>query len=361
MKFESRSESSPFPYRFAVTLDFYRALTCEMPATPDEVLRSTPGKDNFQRVARLLISGGTSLLREIFDHIYPPSNLPTILNNSATKTQLRAANLTQPQWKCLYPSTRAYGKSAEFDVTLLFRLLSTICNLPPPATGWKAPPASTDHSLAADLLRIKDYRNSVYGHVNQAMEITDDEFKPLWQGITKVLVRIAGHISLAKKQEWQSAADAFLKDSLTTEDEWNVQELRKWYINDTDVTESVEKLKTLTQEGMERLETRVECVQKELEAHVTNEKEKSNHQFVQELKNATKKVKSQLGEKAQDIKEEVRAETQNIKCKVSEEAQVTAENVNSVVRKESQDIKEKVHEVRQCMDELRPTAGGELV
>ena len=32
---------------------------------PDEILRSTSGKENFQRISRLLISGGTSLLRDI--------------------------------------------------------------------------------------------------------------------------------------------------------------------------------------------------------------------------------------------------------------------------------------------------------
>ena len=145
---------------------------------PKEVLRSTREKGNFQRLARLLISGGTTLLREVFDQMCPPSNLPSILKNPATEKQLKAANLTKPQWGCLYPSTGVYGKSADFDVTLLFRLLSTICNLTPPATGWKAPPASTDHSLAADLLRIRDYRNSVCAHVKQKVVITRPTLGP---------------------------------------------------------------------------------------------------------------------------------------------------------------------------------------
>ena len=63
---------------------------------PEEILRSTRGKDNFKRITRLL-SGGTSLLREIFDSICPPSNLPTILSNPVTKNQLKAAKLTMPQ------------------------------------------------------------------------------------------------------------------------------------------------------------------------------------------------------------------------------------------------------------------------
>ena len=117
-----------------------------MAAAPDpgEILRSTSGKENFQRITRLLISGGTSLLREIFDSRCPPSQLPTILSNPATKNQLKAAKLTMPQWQSLCPSPGVYGKSADFDVTLLVRLLRTICNLTPPTTGWDALPASTD-------------------------------------------------------------------------------------------------------------------------------------------------------------------------------------------------------------------------
>ena len=129
----------------------------EMAAAPEpnELLYSTTGKGNFQRVTRLLISGGTTLLRDVFDQICSPINLPKILSNAATEKLLRAAKLTKPQWDCLYPSLGVYGKSADFDVTLLFRLLRTICNLTPPAKGWDALPASTDHSLAADLARIK--------------------------------------------------------------------------------------------------------------------------------------------------------------------------------------------------------------
>jgi len=123
-----------------------------------------------------------------------------MLKNPATEKQLRSAKLTKPQWYCLYPSPGVYGKSADFDVTLLFRLLRTICSLPPPATGWDALPTSTDDSLEADLVRIKYYRNSVYGHVSQNMEITDDEFPQLWEDISEALLRIASKISSRKKR-----------------------------------------------------------------------------------------------------------------------------------------------------------------
>ena len=210
---------------------------------PEEILRSTSGKENFQRITRLLISGGTSLLREIFDSICPPSNLPTILSNPVTKNQLKAAKLTMPQWHCLCPSPGVYGNSADFDVTLLVRLLRTICNLTPPSTGWDALPPSADHSLTADIARIKYYRNSVYGHVSQGMAIRDEsEFLTLWQEISEALVRIAGQISSTRKTAWQKGIAKYLTDPLTAEDERNVQELDAWYKSDVDVKQSLKDL-----------------------------------------------------------------------------------------------------------------------
>ena len=285
-----------------------------MAAAPDpyEVLSSTREKANFQRLARLLISGGTSLMREIFDKRCPPSNLPSTLKNPAIEKHLKAAKLTKPQWDCLYPSPGVYGKSADFDVTLLFRLLMTICNLTPPTTGWNALPTSTDHSLVADLVRIKYYRNSVYGHVNQNMEITDDDFPRRWQDISEVLLRIAGQISPMKKTVWQEAIGNFLKDPLTAEDERNVQELLTWYRNDIEVKESIETSANKMIEGMERLETSVR-------------------------------------EEAQDIKDqlggELKTTSKGVQC------------LEKAVREESQVIKDQLGEMHQSIDRLSSPAG----
>ena len=235
-----------------------------------EVLRSTAGKDNFHRLARLLISGGTSLLREVFDTLCPPSQLPTTLSVPATEKLLKKAKLTKPQWECLYPSPGVYGTSTDFDITLLARLLRTICNLTPPSAGWDISPSNTDHSLAADLVRIRVLRNSVYGH-NQTMEIADEEFPPLWQEISEVLVRIAGHFGHEKQQEWQKAIDKFLKNPLTQKDEINVDELKRWYENDIEVKKALGELKVATQEGMAHLETalgrKVETTELKLREH----------------------------------------------------------------------------------------------
>ena len=213
-------------------------------ASAASVLCTTAGKENFQRLTRLLICGGTSLLREIFDHHCPPSHLPTRLSDPTIEDLiLNRAKLTKPQRDCLYPSPGVYGESKDFDLTLLFKLLRTIiCGLTPPPTGWDAPPAASDLSLTADLVRIKNFRNTVYGHVHH-MEITDDDFNLLWDYIKQTLLRIAGQISSATKSNWHKAINNLLTAALTEEDEKNVQELKRWYEEDVEVKKSLDDLK----------------------------------------------------------------------------------------------------------------------
>ena len=327
---------------------------------PDEVFRSTTGKANFHRVTRLLISGGTALSREIFDLIYPPSCLPTILKNPTTEKQLRSSKLSKPQWDCLYPSPGVYGKSTDFDITLLFRLLRTICNLTTPVLGWDALPALADCSLPDDLARIKYYRNSIYGHVNQNMEITDDAFPFLWREISGVLVRVAGHISPAKEMEWQKAIDNFLADPLTAEDERNIQELMKWYENDTEVKKSVMELKNATQEGMERLEISLQGIQEVLEVEassitenvkclgreVREETQDLREQLATEMKNTTQAVQQRIG----GLETSLRAAHEGLEDKTH--------SIETTVREEAQDIKDQLGAVQQSIDRLGSSAEG---
>ena len=213
-------------------------------ADAEEALRPTRATANFQRLTRLLMCGGLRLLRETFDSIHSPADLPLRLRDAATKTKLRGARLTQPEWNCLYPSPGMYGKSTEFDITLIFRLLRTICNLTPPPgpRGWDDLPNNSDHSLEADLVRIKYYRNEVYGH-SKTMAITDTEFDDLWGKISEALIRIAAALSHEKKDEWKKSIDDYLEKPLTPEEERYIEELNTWYKQDMDVKTEVQKLK----------------------------------------------------------------------------------------------------------------------
>ena len=210
-------------------------------ASADEALRATNEKANFQRLTRLLMCGGGTLLRETFDSIHSPETLPSTLSNPKIQTRLKKSKITSREWNCLYLSPSLYGKSTAFDITLTFRLLRTICHLSPPATGWDSLPNSADHSLEADLARMKYYRNQVYGH-NTTMEIPDAEFNYLWREISDALLRIAEGISHAKRDEWKERIEKFLCAPLTPDEERCVQELRNWCKQDMDVKDKLEEV-----------------------------------------------------------------------------------------------------------------------
>ena len=225
---------------------FKEMATGTTPSAADEELRTTNEKANFQRLTRLLMCGGLALLREVFDAIHPPANLPAVLGNPAIKKQLQTLRrnrvLTYPEWECLYnPSSGAYGMSTDFDISLLCKLLREICNLPSPITGWDTLPYSTNHSLEADLVRIRIYRNEIYGH-NHSMEITDADFKKLWEKISEALLRIAGGISSAKRDEWKKSIESFFHDPLSPDAQENVIQLRLWYRKEIETKDKVEEL-----------------------------------------------------------------------------------------------------------------------
>ena len=241
----------------------------------DEALRATDEKANFQRLTRLLMRGSLALLKEVFDSIHPLPSLPAVLSNPAINAQLltlrRNRVLTHPEWNCLYnpsgPGT--YGKSTDFDISLLCKLLRAICNLTPPATGWDNLPNSTDHSLGADLVRIRTYRNSIYGH-NHSMEITNADFENLWTEISEVLLRIASGISSARRDEWKKSIEMFFHEPLTPDAKECVDGLRLWCLIDMDIKDKLEKL----DEKMEKM--KIEQNQKHMEILIVLESLKAN-------------------------------------------------------------------------------------
>ena len=219
-------------------------MATALPPAADSALHATDEKANFQRLTRLLVCGGITLLRDLFDSIHPPVNLPLKLGDPVFKAQLQKLRnrnvINQQEWNLLYPSPGGYGKSTEFDITLLFKLFRNICSLTPPVTGWDMFPNRTDLSLEADLARVKFYRNEVYGH-SKNMEISDAKFVDLWREISKALLRIARIFSVSKKNEWKTSIDKFLRDPLTPDSAQSLAELQSWYKKDMDTKDMLEQ------------------------------------------------------------------------------------------------------------------------
>ena len=162
-----------------------------MAATSPSPLVSSVEKTNGAKLSRLLIDGGTTVLRKIFDRYHPPANLLADLNanHHTLNNLLRRRVLHKPQWDLLFPPGGATPDSNTFDVTLLFLLLTNICGLSPPPSGWHTKPSASDTSVEANLARIKFFRNKLYGHVTTT-GIDTPTFSPLWLEISAALVAL---------------------------------------------------------------------------------------------------------------------------------------------------------------------------
>jgi hypothetical protein len=150
--------------------------------------------------------------------------------------------LTYPQWQVLFPSPGTCGKSESFDITLLFKLLREICGLSRPRNGWDNLPDDKDLSLSADLARIKYYRNKLC-HAKEDMEVSDDDFKDHWQRIKDALLRtVKVYLGSSKIPEWETTIDDLRKGPITKDGKSNIEELKSWYRQDTEMKEMLEQL-----------------------------------------------------------------------------------------------------------------------
>ena len=149
----------------------------------------------YARLCRLLVDVGCTVLRDTFDSIHPPANLHVVLSSPSVLPTLESLKqrrvLNSSQWEKLFPAVASSVSSANFDGTLLMVLLRNICGLSPPVgTGsWDELPLDTDNSTEANIVRIKWYRNDVYGHATKA-SVDDATFNVLWQKISSAVLAL---------------------------------------------------------------------------------------------------------------------------------------------------------------------------
>jgi len=155
------------------------------------VLEASEEKTNGSRLLRLVIDGGTHVLRVFLHSIHPPATLQAVLNNN--KGQLRTLRftrkvITNSQWEILFSPSGNPPDSKLFDVTLVHLLLREFCSLTAPSTGWHNLPTESDVSPEANIVRIKCYRNELCHSVSTS--ITKVEFEEKWRVVSSALVAL---------------------------------------------------------------------------------------------------------------------------------------------------------------------------
>ena len=256
-------------------------------------LASSVEKTNGAKLSRLLIDGGTMVLRKIFDRYHPPANLQANLNaNYGTLDILsRRRFLHRPQWNLLFPPGGATPDSNTFDISLLFLLLNSICGLSPPPSGWHTKPSASDTSVEANLARVKFFRNELYGHVTTTGMDTPT-FSALWQEISAVLVALGLP---------QAEIDRLKAENCGEEDFLNV--LFEWADSEKDIKS---QLRDIRQYQAKTWQTVVEVRQTQIEDQKTMQdiKEMVEQQDVRNLQSVAvtpetiyEKRQTQLGDR----------------------------------------------------------------
>ena len=178
----------------------------------ESVYDTSEEKTNGTRLARLLVDGGTHVLRKFLDAVYPE---PRLLAKELKKNSVKFQN----HWETLFP-TSGLPDSKKFDITLLHLLIREVCYLPEPLTGWHKMPADDDQSLEANIARIKCFRNELCHSVSTS--IPNEEFEDKWN-------TIASSLEAIKIGVYRKKIQALKNDSIDHKTHKRVEEeVEKW-------------------------------------------------------------------------------------------------------------------------------------
>ena len=309
-------------------------------------LASSVEKANGAKLSRLLIDGGTTVLRKIFDGHHPPANLIIDLNANypILNNLLRRRVLNGHQWDKLFPPGGVPPDSNTFDITLLFLLLTKICGLTPPPSGWHTKPPSSDTSHEANLARVKFYRNVLYGHVTTT-GVDTPTFSALWTEISGVLVALnldQAEVDRLKAEKGgeQDYIDVLIDWADSEEDiRSQLKNIHQSQSKTHQAVEDVRQAQVKTQKTVGHIhQTQVKTQKTVEELHKTQTETRQNIEGVQQ----TMKEVLQTQLKTQHTIEEVRHENAKNVDEVAEGLKEVKETVESLKEKRDKDKADEV-------------------
>lgn len=222
-------------------------------ASPAPAASTSSAKENtnYVRLCRLIAGVGCQVIREVFNKYHPQAKLQE--NLATVKSQLRYLRdkgvINPLQWSYLYPPVADSVNSANFDTTLLVVLLRNICpTLAPPVNGWNKRPPDSDDSEAADILRVKFFRNKVAHCPSDSVD--DETFDILWKNISEPIVRLG-------KSRYKDIVDQLKTESMEPGLESHYKEaLKQWKLNDDNIKEKMEQM----DKKMEQMDKKIDRI-----------------------------------------------------------------------------------------------------
>ena len=216
------------------------------------VLDSSDEKTNGFKLMRLIVDGGTEALRQTLTK-YCPGNLQVVLStHHHTLLKLKIHKIiNQNQWDKLYPAASVPPNINDFDITLLCVLLKNICGLKSHRDRiWHNVPNVSDHSVEADIVRVRLFRNEHFGHIPNTA-VSDGDFQSFWAEISAPLVRLGID---------QREIDRLENEPCGKEEVERV--LKEWEKSESEITKSLKRIWA----GVDEVNDNVKALRKDNES-----------------------------------------------------------------------------------------------
>ena len=177
--------------------------TCEAMESPPTSLFAIE-KSNGEKLWNLVINKGGAALRKLLNTYHPFPLLATSLSrHKQTLLSLKRDKvLNNNQWEKLFPLDGTQPDCESFDITLLVILLTNICGLSPPNTGWNNKPPPSDKSTEANIARIRYFRDLLFHAPSTGVPM--HKFNTYWEEIADALVALGldrNEIDALKEEE----------------------------------------------------------------------------------------------------------------------------------------------------------------
>lgn len=142
---------------------------------------------NFARFSIVCVDVIKLPLKDILNIYFKPTKLEK--NIKACPSLCTGEYKLNPdqQRKCCFNSSN-FPDYSKFDVSLLYKLIRNLCPTLEPTNKWGNKPTVNDVGVGDDIERIRVLRNAYFAHTESA-EISDDDFKKLWQDAKCVINR----------------------------------------------------------------------------------------------------------------------------------------------------------------------------
>ncbi|XP_060575346.1 uncharacterized protein LOC132732840 [Ruditapes philippinarum] len=203
---------------------------------------------NYLRIVRFTVDVGTDAVRDLLYYSKARDNIASFFAQRTISDELLQLKRKHIITKEQYERIISCENVDNFDLSLLITLLTNIfaVTIGRPACGWDNPADENNTSIAADLLRLKDIRNTIIGHKSSA-QISSEEYKSLWKDLENIFIRIKMVVcgSGESEKSIRTKLEVYISKALEPTDE--IEEryanlIQRWHDEFTTLQNEVERL-----------------------------------------------------------------------------------------------------------------------